>query len=296
MSNPALKKVVEGSSQNNPAAYQTWNTPGQQGFGQPSSAQPGYGFPGGPQPGYPQQTGFPQQGYPQQAGARTFLAMDDVVIKTVISIATVIVSAVATWVIFAPEAGSGDYSRVMGVAIGGLIVGFILGMVNAFKRNPSAPLVLLYCVAQGALLGGISGIFETMYPGIVIQAMIGTFGVFVGMLVVYRTGAIRVTPKFQRWLAAAVIGALILMVFNLVFYFVTGSASFLRDGGPMAIGFSLLMIGIAAFTLLADFDLAEQAIRQGAPKNFAWGIAFGLVASLVWLYIEILRLISYFRE
>lgn len=293
MSNPALKKVVEGSSQNNPAAYQTWNTPGQQGFGQPGMAQPG--FPGGPQQGYPQQTGFPQQGHPQQAGTRTFLTMDDVVIKSAISILTVIASAIATWVIFAPEPG-GDYSTVMGVALGGALIGLVLGFVNAFKRNPSAPLVLAYCVAEGALVGGISGVFETLYPGIVVQAMIGTFGVFLGMLIVYRTGAIRVTPKFQRWLAAAVIGALVLMVFNLIFFFVTGSASFLRDGGPIAIGFSLLMIGIAAFTLLADFDLAEQAIRQGAPKNFAWGIAFGLVASLVWLYIEILRLISYFRE
>ena len=300
MSNPALKKVVDGAvGQQQPRPeYQSWQMPGQQqgGFaqpGQPGFGQQGFGpggFAGGMQPGMP---GFApgQQGQApyQQRSADSYMTMDDVVVKTSISIVTVIAVAIATWMLV-------PYEMMIGVAIGGAVVGFVLGMVNAFKRNPNGALVMAYAVAQGVFLGGISGLFEMVYDGIVVQAILATAGVFVGMLVVYRTGAIRVTPKFQRWLAAALIGALMLMVFNLIFLAITGAPSLFRDGSPIAIGFSLLMIGIAAFTLLADFDLAEQAIRRGATKNFAWGIAFGLLASLVWLYIEILRLLSYFRE
>jgi uncharacterized YccA/Bax inhibitor family protein len=127
------------------------------------------------------------------------------------------------------------------------------------------------------------------------QALIGTFGVFAGMLVVYKTGAVRVTPKLTRWVIAAAIGALVLMLANFVAYLFGGSLG-IRDGGPVAIGFSLLVIGIAAFFLLLDFDMADEAIRRGAPAKFAWYIAFGLLVTVIWLYIEILRLLSYFRE
>jgi uncharacterized YccA/Bax inhibitor family protein len=128
------------------------------------------------------------------------------------------------------------------------------------------------------------------------QAVVGTFGVFFGMLVVYKTGAIRVTPKFTRWIVAALFGAVILMVVNLVIGLFTHSAGPLRDGGPMAILFSLVMIGIAAFSFLIDFDQADKAIRAGAPEKAAWGIALGLTVTLVWLYLEILRLLSYFNN
>nr|MDP9459920.1 Bax inhibitor-1/YccA family protein [Actinomycetota bacterium] len=129
------------------------------------------------------------------------------------------------------------------------------------------------------------------------QALIGTFGVFAGMLVVYKTGAIRVTPKMTRWVVGALVGALVLMLVNfLVGIFTTGDPLGLRSGGPVAIGFSLVMIGIAAFMLLLDFDMADEAIRRGAPAKFAWYIAFGLLVTVVWLYMEILRLLSYFRE
>jgi uncharacterized YccA/Bax inhibitor family protein len=146
------------------------------------------------------------------------------------------------------------------------------------------------------LLGAISEVFELIYPGIVIQAIIGTMGVFVGMLVVYKTGAIRVTPRLQRWVIGAGIGVVVLMLVNLVAGFFTEGGLGLRDGGPLAIGFSLLVIGIAAFFLLLDFDMIDQAIRRGAPEKFAWYAAFGLLVTLIWLYLEILRLLSYFRE
>jgi uncharacterized YccA/Bax inhibitor family protein len=132
--------------------------------------------------------------------------------------------------------------------------------------------------------------------GIVMQAVIGTFGVFAGMLVVYKTGAIRVTPKFTRWLLGAMIGVLVLMVANWVAFLFTPGGLGLREGGTVGIIFSLVVIGVAAFSLLLDFDMADEAIRRGAPAKFAWYVAFGLLVTVVWLYLEILRLLSYLRE
>ncbi|MGV0801831.1 Bax inhibitor-1/YccA family protein, partial [Mycolicibacterium elephantis] len=135
--------------------------------------------------------------------------------------------------------------------------------------------------------------------GMISQAIVGTIGVFFGMLVVYKTGAIRVTPKFTRMIVAGLFGVLALMLLNLVLamFGVGGGAGLgLRDGGMLAIGFSLLCIGLAAFSFLIDFDAADQMVRAGAPEKAAWGIALGLTVTLVWLYIEILRLLSYFNS
>ena len=116
------------------------------------------------------------------------------------------------------------------------------------------------------------------------------------MLVVYKTGAVRVTPKLTRWIVGALIGVLVLVLANLIAGFFIPGGLGLRDGGPVAIIFSLVVIGVAAFSLLLDFDMADEAIRRGAPAKFAWYIAFGLLVTVVWLYLEILRLLSYFRE
>ena len=148
---------------------------------------------------------------------------------------------------------------------------------------------------MGIALGGISGLLNEQFPGIAFQALIGTAGVFVGMLVVYKTGAVKVTPRFTKWLIGAMIGVVVLMLANLVAG-LFGVNLGLRDGGPLAIIFSLVVIGVASFSLLLDFDAADQAVRAGAPARFAWYIAFGLMTTLVWLYIEILRLLSYLRS
>ena len=124
----------------------------------------------------------------------------------------------------------------------------------------------------------------------------GLHRVFAATLVVYKTGAIRVTPKRIRWIIGALVGVVVLMLANLVAGFFTVGGFGLRDGSPLAIIFSLVVIGVAAFSLLLDFDMADEAIRRGAPAKFAWYIAFGLLVTVVWLYLEILRLLSYFRE
>jgi len=213
------------------------------------------------------------------------ITTDDIVLKTGLSAATAIVTGVLTAV-----------SGLYGLALPAFIVGFVVSIVLIFKPQlAQAPLVLLYSAMMGIALGGITGLFENIYPGIALQAVVGTAGVFVGMLVIYKTGAVRVTPRFTKWLLGAMIGVVVLLLFDLIMAFF-GVNTGLRDGGPLAIIFSLVVIGVAAFSLLLDFDQADQAIRANAPAKLAWYIAFGLMTTLVWLYIEILRLLSYLRQ
>ena len=226
---------------------------------------------------------------PAYAPPARFMTLDDVVMKTAVTLGVVVATGAVAWVF-----------DLGGLAILGALVGFVLALVISFRQSTSPALILSYAAAEGLFLGGISRIFNDAFGGgIVIQAVTGTAAVFAGMLVVYKTGAIRVTPKFTRWLLGALIGVVGLMLVNLLVGFFNGGGGLgLRDSGnlPLAVGFSLLCIGIAALTFLLDFDMIDQAIRQGAPERFAWYAAFGLVVGLVWLYLEILRLLSYFRE
>jgi uncharacterized YccA/Bax inhibitor family protein len=225
---------------------------------------------------------------PYAAKSTTYLTMDDVVTKTGITFLVMVLAAAATW------AMPGD--AAWGLALPALLVAFVLGLVISFKQIANPAATIAYAALEGVALGAISEAFNSIYPGIVMQAVIGTFGVFAGMLVVYKTGAIRVTPKLTRWVVGAMFGVLALMLVNLVASFFTAGGLGLRDGGPVAIVFSLIVIGVAAFSLLLDFDMADEAIRRGAPAKFAWYIAFGLLVTVVWLYLEILRLLSYFRD
>jgi len=223
---------------------------------------------------------------PGRAGAgERPLTVDDVATKTAVTGGVALAAGVLTAI-------SGLYVLVLPAFILGIVVALVLIFKSEWAK---APLVLLYSAAMGVALGGISGIFDAIYPGIAAQAIIGTAGVFVGMLVVYKTGAVRVTPRFTKWLMGALIGVTVLMVANLVAS-LFGVNLGLRDGSWLSIVFSLVVIAVASFSLLLDFDQADQAIRGGAPAKLAWYIAFGLMTTLVWLYIEILRLLSYLRQ
>jgi uncharacterized YccA/Bax inhibitor family protein len=219
------------------------------------------------------------------------MTVDDVVTKTGITLAVLIATGVATYL-----------SGLWGLALPAALIGFVLAMVVIFKKLVSPPLILAYAAVEGVFLGGISGVIGqyvqrvTGSNSIVLEAITGTVLVFVGMLVVYKTGAVRVTPRFTKWITGALIGVVGLMIVNLIANFFIPGGLHLRDGGPLAILFSLVVIGIAAFSLLLDFDAADQAIRAGAPERTAWYIAFGLTVTLVWLYLEILQLLSYLRE
>jgi uncharacterized YccA/Bax inhibitor family protein len=237
----------------------------------------------------------------QRAGVSRPLTIDDVVTKTGITLA--VLSAVAAVSYFLVEqnlAWAGPFTFIG--AFGGL--GLVL--IATFARKQDSPaIVLSYAALEGLFLGAISFLLahfavSSTNAGVLIgQAILGTLGVFVGMLVVYKTGAIRVTPKFSRMIVAGLFGVVALMLGNLVlglFGVGHGEGLGLRSGGPLAIIFSLVCIALAAFSFFIDFDAADQMIRAGAPEKAAWGIALGLTVTLVWLYIEILRLLSYLQN
>jgi len=252
--------------------------------GAPQYGAPQYGY--GTQDPYAAPSPYAQS--PYAPPATRYMTMDDVVQKTGLSFLVTVVSAAVTWALL-PQA------LAFGLALPAVLVALVLGLVISFKQIANPVATLSYGALYGIALGAISEAFNQIWPGIVMQALVGTFGVFAGMLVVYKTGAIKVTPKLTRWIVGALVGVLVLMVFNLVaglFGFETG----LREGGPLGIIFSLVVIGVAAFSLLLDFDMADEAIRRGAPAKFAWYIAFGLLITVVWLYLEILRLLSYLQS
>jgi uncharacterized YccA/Bax inhibitor family protein len=228
-----------------------------------------------------------QVGYGRAGAGQRPLTVDDVVTKTAITAGVALVAGVLT-------AMSGLYALVLPA----FIVGLVVSLIVIFKQSSNPGLVLTYSAAMGVALGGLTGVLENVpgMEGIGFQAIVGTAGVFVGMLVIYKTGAVRVTPRFTRWLMGALIGVTVLMIVNLVVSFFTTGGLGLRDGSPLAYLFSIVCIGVASFSLLLDFDMADRAVRDGVPAKFSWYIAFGLMTTLVWLYIEILRLLSYLRQ
>lgn len=226
------------------------------------------------------------------------MTIDDVVTKTGITLGVLAISALISYVLV-----NGNVNLAAPFVIGGGLIGLVLVLVATFGRKMDNPaIVLAYAVAEGFFLGALSFMFTDITFGgagggtLIVQAVLGTFGVFFGMLVVYRTGAIRVTPRLTRMIIGALIGVLVLALGNLVASFFIDGGLGLRDGGTLAIVFSLVCIGIAAFSFLLDFDAADQLIRAQAPEKAAWGVAFGLTVTLVWLYVEILRLLSYFQN
>ncbi|MEZ0342970.1 Bax inhibitor-1/YccA family protein [Mycobacterium sp. pV006] len=242
----------------------------------------------------PYVTQYPDQ---QQTGVSRPMTIDDVVTKTGVTLAVLTAVAVVSYFIATVNPG-----LAMMLAMVGAIGGLVLVLVATFGRKQDNPaIVLSYAGLEGLFLGAISYLFANVVSNggysMITQAIVGTLGVFFGMLVVYKTGAIRVTPKFTRMIVAGMFGVLALMLVNFLAAIIGGGDGLgLRSGGMLAIGFSLLCIGLAAFSFLIDFDAADQMIRAGAPEKAAWGVALGLTVTLVWLYVEILRLLSYFNQ
>ena len=242
----------------------------------------------------PYVTQYPDQ---QQAGVARPMTIDDVVTKTGITLAVLTGVAVVSYFLVAGNLALAGPFVLVG-ALGGL--GVLL--VAMFGRKQDSPaIVLTYAALEGLFLGAISFLLANLYVSgasagaLIGQAILATIGVFVGMLVVYKTGAIRVTPKFTRMIIAGIFGVAVLALGNFVlamFGVGGGEGLGLRGNGTIAIIFSLVCIGLAAFSFLLDFDAADQMIRAGAPEKAAWGVALGLTVTLVWLYIEILRLLS----
>jgi uncharacterized YccA/Bax inhibitor family protein len=248
------------------------------------------------QPGQPQGYGAPGSIYPspvvETAGTGP-MTIDDVVVRTVGLVALTAISAgIAWWLVPASLTGP--------VWIGAAVVGLVIGLIVSFRRITNPPLILAYAVIEGVFVGMFSRVFENVYPGIVLQASIGTFGIFLVMSALYKFRVIRNTPRFSRGVIGAMTGIFVLILANFVlslFNVHTGLRGNV-DGSvsPLAIIFSLVVIVVASLTFILDFDLIEQSVRMGAPRQMAWTCAFGLLVGLIWVYLEVVRLLGYMRR
>lgn len=180
--------------------------------------------------------------------------------------------------------------------LGGAIGGLILAIVTAFKKEWAPVTSPLYAALEGLFLGGVSAYYEARFPGIVIQAIALTFGTAFALLMAYKSRLIRATENFKLGVVAATGGIFLLYLISMVLGFFGIRIGFIHESGPIGIGFSLVVVVIAALNLVLDFDFIERGAEQGAPKFLEWYGAFALMVTLVWLYLEILRLLGKLRK
>ena len=227
------------------------------------------------------------------------VTIDDVIMKTLGLFAIVLVTGTAGWMVSAANEGLGFM-----LWMGGMIAMLILGLVIAFKKTLSVPLIVAYAAVEGLFVGAVSQFYALYFDepgtpafqGIVAQAILATVATFAGMFIAYRAGLIKVTAKFRRIMTMMIFGYVIFGVVNFIYAIVSGTQFGIGGSGPLGIGISLFAVGLASFTLALDFDSIEQAIRSGAPQKYSWLLAHGLIVTLVWLYLEFLRLFARLRE
>lgn len=233
-----------------------------------------------------------QQGAPPQAPATTGrMTMDDVVLRTGTTLGTLIVTAALAWALLPVD--DANINRSYGIAIGSALIAMVLAFVQSFKRKPAPALILAYAAFEGVFLGVISSVVDNrIASGAAMQAVIGTMAVFAGVLIAYRAGWIRVNRRFYGFVMAAALGFVLLMAVNLLFAVFGGGDGLGFRSGPLGIFFGVVGIILGACFLALDFKQVEDGIAYGAPKEEAWLAAFGLTLTLVWIYMEFLRIIS----
>jgi len=298
------------SQQNNQQAYgqqqgygqQTYGQYGQQQYDQQGYGQNAYGQPQYGQQPYGQQYGQPQ--YDQQAqygqpygeadygvAAPTYsepipagerLTMNDVMVKTGINLGLVAVGAAVAWVM--PV-----------LLLLGMVGGLVLGLVNSFKKKVSPVLVMTYALMEGLLLGGLSAVVDMRYPGVAVQAVLATFVVAGTTLALFANGKLRATPKLNKIFMIGAIGYLAYGLISILGAGIFGSSlnSVSLFGIPLGLIVGLFAVALATYSLLLDFTTTSEAVEAGLPERESWRLAFGLTASLVWLYVEILRVLMY---
>ena len=233
-----------------------------------------------------------QQGAPPQAPATTGrMTMDDVVLRTATTLGTLIVTAALAWALLPVD--DAHISRSYGIGISAALVGMVLAFVQSFKRTASPALILTYAAFEGVFLGVVSSIVDQrIASGAAMQAVIGTMAVFAAVLVAYKAGWIRVNRRFYGFVMAAALGFVLLMMVNLLFaVFGGGDGLGFRSGG-LGIFFGVIGVILGACFLALDFKQVEDGVAYGAPREEAWLAAFGLTMTLVWIYMEFLRLLS----
>jgi len=221
------------------------------------------------------------------------MTLSGTVNKTGILLVCAIVTAAWTWHLFLQ---SRDISDVTPWMLVGMLGGLVFAMVTIFKKEWSPVTAPVYALLEGLVLGGLSAVLDLRYPGIAIQAVSLTFGTLFILLLAYRSGMIKVTQKFRLGIVAATGGIMVFYLLQMVLGFFGFHFTSINGSGPIGIGFSLIVVGIAALNLVLDFDFIERGVEFGAPKYMEWYGAFGIMVTLVWLYLEILRLLSKMRS
>ena len=219
--------------------------------------------------------------------ANNVMTIQGTINKTLILLALVITSAALVWE---------NYTVVLPFLLPAMIGGLVVAVITIFRQEWSPFTAPIYAVLEGVILGGISGFMNVMYPGIVVQAVALTFGVFFLLLIVFSTRLIRVTEKFRLVVIGATGAIALLYLADIVLGFFGRPVGFIHESGLLAIGFSLFVVVIASLNLILDFDYIEKGVEHGAPKYLEWYGAFALLVTLVWLYLEILRLLGKLRR
>lgn len=225
------------------------------------------------------------------AGDAGAMSLNGTVNKTGLLLLLTVLTAAFAWSKTMTATGEVAPGAMM-YLIGGAIGGFVLGLVTAFKKEWSPVTAPMYALVEGFFLGSISAIYNAQFQGIVLQAVMLTFGTLFALLFAYRSGLIKATENFKLGVAAATGGIALIYIATIVLGFFGIKIPYIHESGLIGIGFSLFVIVIAALNLVLDFDFIENGVEAGAPKYMEWYGAFGLMVTLVWLYIEFLRLLA----
>jgi len=211
------------------------------------------------------------------------MTYEDTIVKTVVSFGILLVGAAIGW--FVPV-----------LALPAAIAGFVLAMVNIFKKKPSPALVLSYAAVEGVFVGGISQFFEAVYPGIAVQAVLATLVVVGVTLALFASGKVRASRKATKIFLIAMVGYMVFSLVNLGLTFFGVLDGFGLREGPIGVIIGVLVVIMAAYSLVLDFDNVKTGVQRGAPRIFGWTAAFGIMVTVVWLYLELLRLLAIFRD
>ena len=224
------------------------------------------------------------------------MTLNGTVNKTAFLLVLTLAGALFTWSQFSAALAAGNPGAVMPYVWGGAIGGFIVALVTVFKKQWAPVTAPLYAALEGLFLGAVSAMFELRFPGIVMQAVGLTFGTLAALLMAYRSGLIKATENFKLGVVAATGGIAVVYLISIVMNMFGSGIPLIHESGIVGIGFSLFVVVIAAMNLVLDFDFIETGVEQGAPKYMEWYGAFGLMVTLVWLYLEFLRLLAKLRD
>jgi uncharacterized YccA/Bax inhibitor family protein len=228
-----------------------------------------------------------------RSGSGDVMTVQGAVTKTIFALLVTIGAAAFVWRAFMQHH---DANAIMPYVVVGVIGGAIVGLVNAFRGAAGPISTTLYAGFEGLAIGGISALVEVRYPGIPMQAVALTLGVMLAVLGAYKARIVQATEGFKMGLCAAMSGLCLVYLVNFVLHIFGSGIPYIHESGPIGIAFSVFVVGLAALNLVLDFDLIERGARSGAPKQLEWYAAFGLLVTLIWLYLEILRLLMKLQD